>query len=168
MKIGVLADTHIPRRAHALPPELREALRGCALILHAGDFATAEALSEVKALGPVEAVYGNADSLELRLSLPKRRVVEVEGARIGLVHGDGVSGTTPGRARAAFADDPTVRCVVFGHQHHPYCEVEDGVLMFSPGSPTDPRRAPRPSYGILHVEAGQVRGEIVWLPSGSH
>ena len=163
LRIGVLADTHIPSRAHRLPEQLVAALRECDLILHAGDFASRAGLDEVRSLGRVEAVYGNADSLELRLDLPKRLVVEAEGVRIGLVHCDGMSGTTPQRARRAFASDPSIRCVVFGHQHYPYCEFDDGVLLFSPGSPTDPRRAPRPSYGILHVEGDQVRGEIVWL-----
>ena len=163
MRIGVLADTHIPSRAHRLPETLVETLRECDLILHAGDFTSRAALDEVRALGPLEAVYGNADTLEVRMELPKRLVVVAEGVQIGLVHGDGLSGTTAERARRGFAGNPAVRCVVFGHQHYPYCERESGVLLFSPGSPTDPRRAPRPSFGILHVSGDQVRGEIVWL-----
>jgi predicted phosphodiesterase len=53
--------------------------------------------------------------------------------------------------------------VVFGHQHFPYNVEESGVLGFSPGSPTDPRRADRPSYGILRVDNEKIAGEIVWL-----
>jgi uncharacterized protein len=138
-------------------------LRECDLILHAGDFTSRAAYDEIRALGPLQAVYGNADTLDLRLELPKRLRISAEGILIGLVHGDGLSGTTVQRARRGFAEAPAVRCVVFGHQHCPYCETDDGVLLFSPGSPTDPRRAPQPSFGILHVTGDQVRGEIVWL-----
>lgn len=163
MRIGVLADTHIPSRARRLPEKMTSLLRECDLILHAGDFTSKSAYDEIRALGPLRAVYGNADTLEVRMDLPKRLWIPAEGVLIGLVHGDGLSGTTIQRARRGFAETPAVRCIVFGHQHYPYCEFDDGLLLFSPGSPTDPRRAPQPSFGILRVTGEQVRGEIIWL-----
>ena len=153
----------MPTKARVLPRVLVDALREADLILHAGDFTSRVFYDEVRSFGRLEAVYGNADPLELRLELPKRLVVEVDAARIGLAHGDGMSGTALQRARRGFETGQTVNAIVFGHQHYPYCEYHDGVLCFSPGSPTDPRRAPRPSFGILHVQGNQVRGEIVWL-----
>ncbi|HZS86706.1 MAG TPA: hypothetical protein VFE42_04335 [Chloroflexota bacterium] len=35
--------------------------------------------------------------------------------------------------------------------------------MFNPGSPTQRRRQPRHSVGLLTVEDGSVRGEILYL-----
>jgi len=165
VRIGVLSDTHIPGRSRELPGEVLRAFEDVEVILHAGDFVRQHVLETLLMLAPVEAVCGNVDDLDLRLTLPRRRIVALSGHRIGLVHGDGPGSSTLERARAAFTKQPAdeaVQCVVFGHTHQPYCQVHDGVLYLNPGSPTDHRRAPRPSFGLLHLD-GQLRGEIVWL-----
>jgi len=55
--------------------------------------------------------------------------------------------------------------VVFGHSHIPFDGVEDGVHLFNPGSPTDRRRQPAGTYGVLQLADGVVvRHEIVPLP----
>lgn len=158
VRIGVLSDTHVPTRAKALPPVLFEAFRGVAMILHAGDLTTRDVLDELEAIAPVHAVRGNVDPPEVARLLPARRVIEVEGVKIGLIHGDGPSrAKTPERALKAFDG---VQCVVFGHTHIPLCERRGGVLLFNPGSPTDRRGQPRYSYGFLTVAGGRVDGEI--------
>jgi len=158
LKIGVLSDTHIPSRARSLPPIIFEAFAGAAMILHAGDIATGDVLVELEAIAPVYAVRGNVDPPELCARLPATRVVEVEGVRIGLIHGDGPHGRTEDRALKAFSG---VDCVVFGHTHVPVCERRGGVLLFNPGSPTDRRTQSKCSYGILSVRGGAIEGEIV-------
>jgi hypothetical protein len=55
---------------------------------------------------------------------------------------------------------PDARVVVFGHSHIPVNEDLDGLLLFNPGSPTWPRRAPFPSMGILWIADGEVEGEV--------
>ena len=47
---------------------------------------------------------------------------------------------------------PEADAVVFGHSHLPLHEEEDGFQIFNPGSPTERRRAPRHSMGVLRVE----------------
>lgn len=42
-------------------------------------------------------------------------------------------------------------------------EVEDGFQIFNPGSPTERRRAPRVSMGLLSCERRQLVFEHVWL-----
>lgn len=158
MKIGVLSDTHIPRRARSLPPILFEAFADVAMILHAGDVVSDDVLIELESLAPVYAVRGNMDPPELFSKLPLSRTIEVEGATIGLIHGHGRSGRTEDRALKAF---PQADCVVFGHTHVPMCERRGGVLLFNPGSPTDRRAQPKHSFGLLTVESGQVSGEII-------
>lgn len=162
MKIGVLSDTHIPSRARALPPLLLRAFQGVDAILHAGDLAHESVLWELERLAPVYAVRGNVDPPQLWRELPVRRLITLGGARIGLIHGDGTSGSTLERARRAFSAE-SVDCIVFGHSHEPYCEREDGILLFNPGSPTDRRRQPKHSYGILTVTGGRVEGRIVYF-----
>ncbi len=152
--IGVISDTHIPRRARVVPDWVRRAFAGVDLILHAGDLTTLGVLDELAVIAPVEAVAGNVDAMGEARILSAKRVVEVAGVRIGLVHGhEGSGATTPERALAAFRDD-VVAAVVFGHSHQPLNETVDGVLLFNPGSATDPRWAGEPSVGLLTVDAG--------------
>ncbi len=161
MKIGVISDTHVPVRAKALPATLWVALADVELILHAGDLVDTSVIDELSALAPVLAVHGNVDPPEVQRRLPDRRLIEVAGCRIGLLHGHGPGRTHPTlRALQAF---PAAHCVVFGHTHVPYNGRHGQTLLFNPGSPTDRRRMPRCSYGILHVEGERVWGQICWL-----
>ena len=158
VRIGVISDTHIPYRAKAIPPIVYELFRGVAMILHAGDLVTLDVMTQLEAIAPLYAVYGNVDPPEVVQRLPKKREILVEGVRIGLVHGDGPGGSTPERALATFTD---VHCVVFGHSHTPMCQRVGQTLLFNPGSATDRRREPKHSVGILTVADGRVDGEII-------
>ena len=160
LTIGVLADTHMPSRARDLPPLVAHAMRNVGLILHAGDLTTLDALERIRRLGPpVLAVRGNQEASDVRMRLPVQRVVEVGPWRIGMVHGDGGIGrTTAERARRSFSE---VACVIFGHSHEPMNEQVDGVLLFNPGSPTDRRKEPSFSYGLLQVTDTGITGEII-------
>lgn len=163
MRIGVVADTHIPGRARALPAGLLEGLQRVDLILHAGDICIGAVLEELAAVAPVVAVAGNNDPPDLARTLGWQQVVSAGGRRIGLVHGHrGKGATTPQRALNAFSS-AAVDCVVFGHSHIPYLELHEGVLAFNPGSPTDRRRRPTFSYGILHIGPDAIRGELRYL-----
>lgn len=147
--VGCLADTHVPRRARHLPGELYELLQGVDLILHAGDLVSEDVLADLEPLAPVEAVAGNMDPTPLPVRLGRAALLAVGLWRVGLVHGDrGEEPTTPLRALGAFRGfDPDV--VVFGHSHQPTVEMREGVLLLNPGSPTDHRLSPWPSYGLL-------------------
>lgn len=159
MLIGVVSDTHMPSRARELPAALVERFRTVDLILHAGDLTTMAVLDALRDIAPVEAVSGNVDGSEVRIALPANRVIQAGQFRIGLVHGDGTAFSTIERARRAFTG---VDCIVFGHSHSPTVEQLRGVLMVNPGSPTDPRRQPRPSFAL--ITAGESLGaEIVYL-----
>lgn len=156
-RVGVISDTHMPRRGRSLPEALQHGLEGVDLILHAGDLVDPSVLEMLEQIAPVAAVCGNSDPLSVRMLLPERRVLQLGRFRVGLIHGhQGIGNSTPERARRAFTD---VDAVVFGHSHIPYCEMKEGVLLFNPGSPTDRRREPHFSYGLLHI-AEHLRGEI--------
>jgi putative phosphoesterase len=160
--VAVISDTHLPRGARRLPDACVERLRSADLILHAGDLSTLDVLAELQALGPpVCAVHGNIDAPAVRTALPERRVVEVAGARIGMVHDAGPAAGRLRRLRAVFAD---AHAVVFGHSHIPLHERdEDGFQIFNPGSPTDRRRQPHHTMGIARVAGDQVDFELVRL-----
>lgn len=155
MHIAVISDTHMPKGARTLPEECVARLRAADLILHAGDVVAASFLEELRRLGPpVEAVYGNMDEPALRDSLPKERVVDADGARIGMVHIPGPLAGREGRLAGRF---PGCGAVVYGHTHVPQVELVDGVWILNPGSPTERRRSPFRS--MIELVAG--RGELV-------
>jgi putative phosphoesterase len=116
------------------------------VILHAGDFTSAAVLDELRALGPLEAVHGNMDEPALKSALPARLVVEVEGTKIGLVHDGGPATGRPGRLAAAF---PDCAVIVFGHSHLPEISRVGETWVVNPGSPTERRRAPYHTMGVV-------------------
>jgi uncharacterized protein len=160
--IAVLADTHMPRGGRALPERCVQILCEAEATLHAGDFFAVETLREINAIcpGPIHAVYGNVDEAELRGHLPETLELDLDGARVAMIHNAGPSKGRMGRMRRRF---PGADAVVFGHSHLPLQEEEDGFQIFNPGSPTERRRAPRHSIGLLRVEAGRPTFEHVWL-----
>lgn len=163
-RIAVVSDTHIPARAHTLPPRLLELLQGAELILHAGDLVDESVLDELRALAPVEAVAGNMDPYSLHRSLGRRKLVRIGAVTVGLVHGDGARSNTFTRALETFSGvKQQPQAIVFGHSHKPLCCRHEGILMFNPGSATDPRRSPQPSCGFLSIEGGNIDGEIIYF-----
>lgn len=149
MFLAVLSDTHL-REVRNLPSRVWESLTGVDLILHAGDVLNPGLLVDLKAIAPVEAVRGNCDGWELA-SLPESKIITCEGIRIGLTHGAfGIGRTTPERALRTF-EPGSVDIIVFGHSHTPYKEWHGDILLFNPGSPTDKRREPKFSMGLIQV-----------------
>jgi putative phosphoesterase len=123
-------------------------------VLHAGDVLTDELLHELATFAPVHAVLGNNDGLDLARRLPEQRVLDLGGVTVGMVHD---SGATTGRAARMRRRFPTAAVVVFGHSHAPLDqEGLDGQLLFNPGSPTQRRMQPHPSFGRLRLEHGVV------------
>ena len=160
MKIGVVSDTHIPIRTKNLPQQVVKGLEGVDLILHAGDLVDEEVIWLLEEIAPVEAVAGNVDPWDLQGKLGLKKILELNGFKIGLTHGHGGGrGTTVERALLAFTN---VDCIVFGHSHQPYNQFHNGVLLFNPGSSTDRRREPRFSYGLLYL-GDKIRGEIIYF-----
>ena len=164
MKVGIVGDTHLPRFGDRLPAALREGLRdaGVELILHLGDFTGLEVPALFEALAPLEAVAGNNDPPALVARFGRRKILQLAGVRVALVHGDGRGGTTMSRSLAAFAGEP-VDVVCFGHSHQPLCERRDSVWVVNPGSPTDKRRQPRYSYAILEIARGRAAPRLVFF-----
>ncbi|HET7598985.1 MAG TPA: metallophosphoesterase family protein [Gemmatimonadales bacterium] len=161
MRLGVIADTH-----GLLRPEVFEVFSEVDHILHAGDLGPLELLSELQALAPVTAVYGNTDGLDVRARLPQVARLELDGFRIALTHGDQFGSPTPERMHAAF---PDAELLVFGHTHRPLLTLVDVVVTaMNPGG-AGPRRFDLPaSVGILELEPGiPPRGRLVPLtPAG--
>ncbi|WP_406311256.1 metallophosphatase family protein [Streptosporangium sp. NBC_01639] len=151
MKVVVLADTHAPRRWKSCPPGVAEYLPGADLILHAGDVCVAGVLDELAAYAPVHAVKGNNDGPDI--TAPETLELDLDGLRVGMIHDSGPAKGRLGRMRRRF---PEAGLVVFGHSHVPLDEDDDGLRIFNPGSPTDRRRQPRGTLGLLRIEHGSL------------
>jgi uncharacterized protein len=160
--LAVISDTHLPRGNRTLPDACVQRLRAADLILHAGDFVTADVLRELRALGPpVEGVHGNVDDAQVRSLLPSARMVTAGGARIAMVHDAGAAAGRLERMRGRFAD---AEAVIFGHSHMPLHDRDaSGFQIFNPGSPTDRRRQPAHTMGQARVEDGAVSFELIEL-----
>ncbi|GGO01420.1 metallophosphoesterase family protein [Saccharibacillus kuerlensis] len=165
VKIVVVADTHMPRMAKALPPTLTEELKDADLILHAGDWTSPDIYDLFAVYAPIYGVAGNNDGAAIAEHWGYRRIVEIAGWQIGLTHGHlGRGGGTQANAAAAFEGEE-VDMIVFGHSHIPFLShdtmiSEDRkVSLFNPGSPTDKRWQKRYSFGIITLNGMLVSFE---------
>ncbi len=149
MRIGVLSDTHVSSFAE-IPERILATLAEVDLIVHTGDFVAKGVLDGLKRLGEVKAVRGNMDSEELKRILPEKELLEVEGQRIGVIHGWGAPFGIEDRVGGMFED---VDIIIFGHSHEAKNEVKNGVLFFNPGRARD-------SFGVLTI-GEEVKGEII-------
>ena len=155
----VLSDTHLrDDGTRRLPDAVYAALQDADVVLHCGDVVETGLLRELATFAPVHAVLGNND-VTLRGTLPERLLVELDGVRIGMVHDSGLTKGRPARVHRMF---PDCAVVVFGHSHAPVDEKGvDGQRLFNPGSPTQRRMQPHPSFGVLDVADGQVTGHRI-------
>jgi uncharacterized protein len=173
-RVGVVSDTHCPEFLERLPVTIAKHLAGVDLILHAGDVGSLDTLEELARIAPVEAVRGDHDR---DLDLPERRVVEVAGKRIGIVHGNrshlfeepatfagtislGYWWPTAGLYRHIRRSVPDVDAVIYGHTHRADTRRLDGTLLFNPGAVyqvTPEEALRRLARGAGWFEAGWLR-----------
>ncbi len=178
MKIGVLADTHIPDKKRALPLRVLELFAPVEIVLHAGDITAIEVLQQLEEqVSLTFAVYGERDPATLRPYLQASQVLEFGGCRIGLIHGNRDPRTeTTARIRALFGASPytpeffdfliarvntSVDAIVFGHTHLPYARIHNGVFFFNPGSLVPPTG--RGTVGLLEIDTRGISGRILEL-----
>lgn len=163
MRVAVLSDTHAPRRWKQCPPAVAARLRDVELILHAGDVCTADVLVELSAYAPVHAVQGNNDGADVAAwGAPETLELDVDGLAVAMIHD---SGSAVGRLERMHRRFPGAGLVVFGHSHIPMdltavvtgaADPTEGLRIFNPGSPTDRRRQPHGTMGLLEIADGRL------------
>jgi uncharacterized protein len=149
-RVLLIADTHLPTRARALPEEVWRAVDEVDVVVHAGDWVVPALLDELEArCRRLVGVYGNNDGAELRSRLPEVARVRIGGLAFGVVHETGPATGREQRCDALYAD---LDVLVFGHSHIPWdTRTAAGLRLLNPGSPTDRRRQPRCTYMTLRV-----------------
>lgn len=162
MRIGILSDTHLPYLTKQFISLVQKHFSDCQLIVHAGDFTSPELyyyLNEISS-GNLIAVCGNMDPPELRKLLPEKRVFQVSGLKIGLIHGWGSPYDLEERIDRVFSTEQ-LDCIIYGHSHNGANRIRDNVLFFNPGSPTDRYHAKVNSIGYLLILHDKIKGDIV-------
>ncbi|WP_093472547.1 MULTISPECIES: metallophosphoesterase [unclassified Streptomyces] len=155
MRLLLMSDTHLPKRAKRLPEQLLAELPHADVVLHAGDWVDAATLDLLESRSRrLVGVYGNNDGPDLRARLPEVARAELGGLRFGVVH---ETGPAQGREARCAARFPDLDVLVFGHSHIPWNTTAPGGLrLLNPGSPTDRRRQPHCTYLTAAVDGGAL------------
>lgn len=158
VKIGVLSDTHISGFDKNLKHVIDEYFSDVDIIFHAGDLIDLRVL-EMFGDKKVRAVCGNMDNSRARQELPEQLMMDINGYKIGLIHG---WGSPEGIEKKLLNKLGKLDCIVFGHTHYPVNQKIDGVYFFNPGSAVDKRFAAFRSIGILEV-GSDITGRIITI-----
>lgn len=150
--IGLIADTH-----GLVRPSVFAALAGVERILHAGDVG-AGVLDELRAIAPVQAVFGNTDPPG-DPELSEFIEMQHEGVRIHVSHGHELGSPTPEKLLATYDAD----VIVYGHTHKPVVLRAENRWVVNPGSAGPRRFNMKPSVARIAIRAGSVAVEIVEL-----
>jgi hypothetical protein len=141
-KIGVLSDTHLSRPTDDFRTNLGKYFADVDMIIHAGDM-TGLLVHEFLSNWDLRAVAGNMDDYDLRAILPEKRVEQMEGRRIGVIHG---RGSTFGLEQFVFREFDDVDIIIFGHSHIPLSVKRGDIHLINPGSYRSSR-----TMGILEL-----------------
>jgi putative phosphoesterase len=160
VRLLLIADTHVPRRARDLPAQVWDEVAGADAVIHAGDWVAPELLDELQTRATrLVACWGNNDGPALRARLPERADVTLAGVRFTVVH---ETGAAAGREARMSRLHPDTQVLVFGHSHIPWdSTTATGLRMLNPGSPTDRRRQPFCTYMTADVDDGAMTGVVL-------
>jgi uncharacterized protein len=150
VRLLLIADTHVPKRARDLPKQVWDEVTRADAVVHAGDWVQPALLDALEAGAKrVIGCWGNNDGAELRRRLPERADVTLGGLRFTVVH---ETGAATGRDQRMAARYPDTDVLIFGHSHIPWdTTAKTGLRLLNPGSPTDRRRQPFCTYMTVTV-----------------
>ena len=160
MRLLLLADTHIPRRARDLPTQVWDEVAKADVVFHAGDWVSTDLLDSLTAKASrLVACWGNNDGPVLRSRLPERADAMVEGLHFTVVH---ETGATSGREARMSLRYPDSDVLIFGHSHIPWdTTTSTGLRLLNPGSPTDRRRQPTCTYMTAIADGGRLSDVVL-------
>jgi putative phosphoesterase len=152
--VGLVSDTHGLFR-----PELRAALAGVGVIIHAGDVGGGDVLRQLSEIAPVEAVSGNVDDRRNPL-LPRERTLHLGGLTVHVSHGDELGSPRPDLLLARYAGD----VLVYGHTHrHLIFRSADNRLVVNSGAAGPRRFEITPSCARLTIANERAEVELIDL-----
>jgi putative phosphoesterase len=162
VRLLLIADSHIPKRARDLPARVWGEVAEADVVVHAGDWVAPELLDELEARAArLVACWGNNDGRALRARLPERADAMLGGLHLTVVHETGAAANREARMSRLYPDSDVL---VFGHSHIPWdTTTKTGLRLLNPGSPTDRRRQPFCSYMTARVDNGALTDVVLHL-----
>jgi putative phosphoesterase len=159
VRLLLIADTHVPKRARDLPQQVWDEVDRADVVVHAGDWIDVSLLDVLEARAArLIGCWGNNDGPDLRARLPGTATATLEGVRFTVVHETGGAQGRDARMSRRYTDTDVL---VFGHSHIPWdTTTETGLRLLNPGSPTDRRRQPHCTYMTTSADQGAL-GEVV-------
>jgi putative phosphoesterase len=147
--VGLISDTHVPKRARCIPPKVFEIFKNVDFIIHAGDLVELTVIDELEQIAPVLAVRGNMD-WEVSDALLVLNSMKVFDWKIGVMHDPHVLfGVSKMRE---IAKQNGFNVFVYGHTHTARIKWENKTLYINPGSPTNPSSfLVKPSVALLKI-----------------
>ena len=160
--VGLISDTHVPKRAAKVPQRVFEIFQNVDFIVHAGDLVDLSVIDELEQAAPVLAVHGNMDSPQVSEALPSLNSLKIFDWKIGVIHDpDTLNGSDKMRY---LAEENSFNVLVYGHTHTARIKWERETLFVNPGSPTDPASfLNKPSVGLLQITKKTITPRIVNL-----
>ncbi len=160
--IGLISDTHVPKRALKVPEKVFEIFQNIDYIIHAGDLVELTVVDELEQIAPVLAVHGNMDNMETMGALPKLNQLKVFDMKIGVMHDPDIHSGF-GKMREITKQN-SFNVFVYGHTHAANITWEEEILYINPGSPTDPASITnKPSVAILKITKESIMPQIIEL-----
>ena len=167
MRVGVIADTHLPsliRSMDELSSDTGEFLTTVELILHAGDVTAPSVLDWCEQFAPIYVARGNNDIFD-HPSLAEGHLLEIEGWRIGLTHELRPESRPISVLRDQCFPGEEIDILIAGDTHVERLECREGVVFLNPGSPTLPHHKEMRlgTVGLLDLPPKTLHAEIVVL-----
>jgi hypothetical protein len=160
--IGLISDTHVPKRALSIPHRVFEVFQNVDFIIHAGDLVELSVIDELEQVAPVLAVHGNMDAQEVNEALPVLNSLKIFDWKIGVMHDPSVLQSSGKMVEIAKKEGFNV--FVYGHTHAPRIKWDGETLCINPGSPTDPASfLNKPSVGLLKITKKAITPQIINL-----
>ena len=166
MKIGLIADTHMPGSIRELWPQVFEAFEDADCILHAGDLHTLEVVDRLSEIAPTWVAAGNGDAGLVDERLRDTWLIEQGSIQIGMIH----RFPSPQRKSAEHLDryvarhfgDASLDVMIFGHTHLEGIHHVNDLLCVNPGSPTLPQNQSlrHGTIGTLEIDDATITASI--------
>lgn len=158
--VGLISDTHVPKRATSIPRQVFDAFKNVDYIIHAGDLVELPVIDELEQVAPVLAVQGNMDNEEVKNVLPELNSLKIFEWKIGVMHDPDILN---GADKMLYlTKENSYNVFVYGHTHSPRVKWEGEVLFINPGSPTDPASfLNKPSVGLLQITKKTILPQII-------
>jgi hypothetical protein len=196
VRLGLVADTHIPEARAQLWPQVFDAFAGCDAILHAGDIHELWLLDQLEQVAPVFAARGNGDegfggrpraradervhdTWIVQLGGPGFAAAGLPGLRVGIIHDLTIPEVPPhltvdNVSRRRFGAEPGtpegLDVVVYGDTHVQRIDVIGPTLCVNPGSPTYPHNLETQlgTIGFLDLDGTAARVSISQLTESGY